>query len=118
MGGVVLLTVSVLLVADLLQPPSRQLSNRVLIGCVDGYRAVLSPVVAAAGFRCRLTPSCSRYSRAAFEELGAVGGLWWTVRRLLRCGPWTPQGTIDPPPRRHRDCHSTPLTIPSAPGSG
>jgi putative membrane protein insertion efficiency factor len=89
-----------LLVIDINRPPESQISNRILIGVVHGYRATLSPVLSAAGVRCRMQPSCSQYALIALRELGAARGSWWSARRLIRCGPWTANGTLDPPPTR------------------
>jgi putative membrane protein insertion efficiency factor len=94
----VLAAATVVLVFDGRRPPARQLTNRILIGVIEGYRATLSPVFEIAGVKCRFTPSCSVYAIAALDRLGVVRGSWWTVRRLGRCGPWTQMGTIDPPP--------------------
>jgi uncharacterized protein len=49
--------------------------------------------------QCRFSPTCSSYAEVAIREHGAIEGGWLTVKRLLRCGPWTPKGTKDPPPR-------------------
>ena len=34
------------------------------------------------------------------RDFGAVKGGWLAFKRVLRCGPWTPMGTDDPPPTR------------------
>jgi putative membrane protein insertion efficiency factor len=88
-----------LLIADGTRPPSRQVVNRLLIAAVDVYRATASRIIGAAGFTCRLKPSCSVYARAVLEDFGFWRGSLMTVGRLVRCGPWTPMGTPDPPPR-------------------
>jgi putative component of membrane protein insertase Oxa1/YidC/SpoIIIJ protein YidD len=36
------------------------------------------------------------------REFGAVKGGWMAFKRVLRCGPWTPMGTEDPPPVRSK----------------
>ena len=46
---------------------------------------------------CRFYPSCSRYSEEAIAKYGAMGGVWLTARRLLRCQPFHPGGA-DPVP--------------------
>lgn len=82
---------------DLSRPPARQLSTRALLTAVDGYQAVVSPRLAAAGVRCRFRPTCSRYAEGALAKHGALVGGALALRRLARCGPWTPAGTVDPP---------------------
>ncbi len=79
---------------DVIRPPERQLTARLLIGGIDLYQATLSPVL---GATCRFEPSCSRYAEASIRRYGAIRGSWRGLTRLARCGPWTPAGTIDPP---------------------
>ncbi len=50
------------------------------------------------GVRCRFTPSCSHYGETVVRQFGALRGGWMAMKRVLRCGPWTPMGTYDPPP--------------------
>ena len=83
--------------ADLSRPPERQLSARFLLGAIDAYQATLSPRLGRFGVACRFTPSCSRYAEGAIRQDGAVVGSLRSVARVLRCGPWTPPGTHDPP---------------------
>ena len=84
--------------ADLVRPPDKQLTARVLRAGVAFYQKVGSPSLAAAGVQCKFTPTCSRYADAVLARHGAVRGGWLALRRVVRCGPWTPQGTTDPPP--------------------
>lgn len=49
---------------------------------------------------CRFQPSCSAYALDALEEHGALRGSWLTVRRLLRCQPFS-AGGFDPVPAPH-----------------
>lgn len=96
--AVALFAVVGLLVVDLMREPQEQLSARALVGAIDLYQRTLSPWTSLVGARCRFEPSCSRYAEAAIENLGTGRGLLLTAARLTRCGPWTPQGTVDPPP--------------------
>ncbi|WP_460394558.1 membrane protein insertion efficiency factor YidD [Actinophytocola sediminis] len=72
---------------------------RVLLVPVNLYRAWISPVLPPS---CRFEPSCSTYAVEALSTHGALRGLYLTVRRLLRCGPWHPGGYDPVPPRRPR----------------
>jgi len=92
-----LVVVATLVAADHLQAPQRQITARVLVGAIDLYQAFASPAISKAGVRCRFEPSCSRYSEQAILKYGALPGVARTAIRLARCGPWTPQGTIDHP---------------------
>ncbi len=82
---------------DLAHKPSEQRSARVLLGAINGYQAVLSPLLSSSGVRCRFTPSCSHYGEAVIEKYGAGKGTLRAAWRVLRCGPWTERGTVDPP---------------------
>lgn len=66
----------------------------VFLAVIGFYRQWLSPLL---GPRCRFIPSCSAYGLEAIARHGALRGGWLTLRRLLRCHPWTPCG-CDPVP--------------------
>ena len=93
----VLLALALLVVADLARAPSRQLSARALLAGIDLYQARASRPLAKAGVRCRFQPTCSRYAEGAIRADGALVGAGRAAWRILRCGPWTPAGTVDPP---------------------
>ena len=82
---------------DLAAPPERQWTARGLIGAVELYQRTLSPILARSAVTCRFEPTCSHYAVAALKRHGALGGSWRAAWRILRCGPWTPPGTVDPP---------------------
>jgi uncharacterized protein len=92
----------VLLVADLTRPPAAQLATRATLAAIDLYQVTLSPLYTRAGVMCRFKPTCSHYGEAVVREFGALRGGWMAMKRVLRCGPWTPMGTEDEPPRRVR----------------
>jgi len=79
---------------DLSRPPARQVTTRVVVSAVRWYQRTLSGHL---GATCRFTPTCSDYALTVIRRHGAVRGGWLTAKRLVRCGPWTPMGTIDPP---------------------
>jgi putative membrane protein insertion efficiency factor len=87
-----------LLFFDWWQPPSSQVSAKMAIAAIDAYKATLSKLMPSLGVRCRLEPSCSHYAEDAVRCQGLPRGAWLALRRILRCGPWTPLGTHDPPP--------------------
>jgi putative membrane protein insertion efficiency factor len=86
-----------LLILDLSRPASAQVSARVLIGAIDAYQATFSIVNRKAGVRCRFKPSCSHYAEGAIKKYGALKGTGKAAWRILRCGPWTPAGTVELP---------------------
>ncbi len=83
---------------DLSRAPDRQLVSRAVIAGVHVYQATLSRVFASTGVSCRFDPTCSHYSEAVLRRYGLVRGGWLAASRVLRCGPWTRMGTLDPPP--------------------
>lgn len=86
-----------LLVLDAARPPERQLTAAAVVAAIHLYQRVGSPLAHGAGVRCRFEPTCSHYAEASFRRYGLVRGGWRTVRRIARCGPWTPMGTVDEP---------------------
>jgi putative membrane protein insertion efficiency factor len=65
-----------------------------LLGLIRLYRQWISPLL---GPRCRFIPSCSAYGLEAISRHGPWRGSWLTLRRVLRCHPFTPCG-CDPVP--------------------
>ena len=66
----------------------------VLLAGIGFYRRLISPII---GPHCRFTPTCSAYGLEAIQRHGPWKGGWLTVKRLLRCHPFTPCG-CDPVP--------------------
>ncbi len=96
-----LAAVAIVLVAialDLRRPPADQLMTRAAVGAIHVYQATLSPLYARLGARCRFTPTCSHSGEAVVARFGVMRGGWMAAKRILRCGPWTPAGTVDQPP--------------------
>ena len=83
-----------LLGCDLTRPPDRQVTTRAAVSAIRWYQATLSRRL---GVQCRFAPTCSEYALAVIRRHGAVRGGWLTAKRLARCGPWTPMGTVDLP---------------------
>lgn len=84
-------------IADQVRPPAEQWSTRGLVAAIHLYQATISKVLPAAGVHCRFTPTCSHYGEGVILKYGAARGVWLAAWRVLRCGPWTPAGTVDPP---------------------
>ena len=58
------------------------------------YQVTLSPFI---GGQCRYYPTCSHYGLAAYRQHGVFRGTWLTIKRILRCHPFT-KGGYDPVP--------------------
>lgn len=82
---------------DLSRPPAAQVSALVLLAGIDLYQATLSKLMPVAGVKCRFQPTCSHYAEGSIRHHGALVGSGKAAWRLLRCGPWTERGTVDPP---------------------
>ncbi|OQB13256.1 MAG: putative membrane protein insertion efficiency factor [Firmicutes bacterium ADurb.Bin193] len=68
--------------------------KHLLIAAINLYRWFISPLKRPS---CRFTPTCSRYAIEAVSKHGALYGLYLSVRRILRCHPWSAGGD-DPVP--------------------
>ena len=77
-----------------LQQRFNQSVASVLLALIGFYRSFISPIL---GPRCRFTPTCSAYGLEAIQKHGPWKGGWLTLKRLLRCHPFTPCG-CDPVP--------------------
>lgn len=75
--------------------------TRFLILLVRVYQYTLGQLLPRV---CRFQPSCSHYALESLRLHGATRGIMLTVRRLLRCHPFS-SGGYDPVPEassRHR----------------
>ncbi|WP_133130134.1 membrane protein insertion efficiency factor YidD [Legionella yabuuchiae] len=63
--------------------------QQVICAPIRLYQYVISPLIKPC---CRYYPSCSQYALLAIQYHGVCKGLLMTVRRLLRCHPWSPGG--------------------------
>jgi putative membrane protein insertion efficiency factor len=63
----------------------------IFILLIRGYQYFLSPLL---GSNCRFYPSCSAYSKEAFEKLPIHLAIFKTIWRLLRCHPFS-KGGVD-----------------------
>ena len=87
-------------VADGRQPPDQQIGVRWALASINWYQRTLSARLPMVGVSCRFVPTCSRYAHAVIGEHGLWRGTPLALGRLVRCGPWTPHGTVDPAPHR------------------
>lgn len=46
---------------------------------------------------CRFAPTCSQYAAEAVGKHGIGSGLWLSLKRVLKCHPWS-RGGYDPVP--------------------
>ena len=93
---IVAIVVAVVAIHDFARPHGRGLAARGAILLIDEYRAHVSPRLRPF-VKCRFTPTCSAYGRAAIAKYGFAKGSLKTAWRIARCGPWTKQGSVDRP---------------------
>jgi putative membrane protein insertion efficiency factor len=96
--GAIAIALVLAVALDLRRPPSDQWTTASAVGAIHLYQATLSPIYGKLGVRCRFTITCSHYGEAVVKKFGVVRGGWMATKRVFRCGPWTPEGTVDNPP--------------------
>ena len=69
----------------------------VFITSIYFYRAVVKPFMSG-GPSCRFQPSCSEYSKQAFDKHNALKAFTLTLKRLLKCNPFGSYGYDPVPP--------------------
>ena len=52
--------------------------------------------------QCRHIPTCSNYAIEAIENHGCMYGTFLSIRRILRCNPFTKPGYDPVPKKRER----------------
>lgn len=77
----------------------KNLPGRFLILLVKAYQKILSPLCPGV---CRFRPTCSQYMIEAIQTHGVIKGLWFGIRRLLRCHPWGGSGYDPVPPKKEK----------------
>ena len=50
---------------------------------------------------CKYQPSCSNYAIGVLNEFGFIKGTYLTIKRLLKCNPWS-RGGYDPIPIKEK----------------
>ena len=64
------------------------------INIIKIYQRFISPFFPSS---CKFSPSCSKYGIEAINKYGAAKGVFLTIKRILRCNPWS-KGGYDPIP--------------------
>jgi len=68
--------------------------RRLFIFVINLYKIVVSPLLPPA---CRFLPTCSDYAIEAIKKHGTLKGMYFALRRILRCHPLC-EGGFDPVP--------------------
>ena len=56
---------------------------------IDFYQKYLSFLF---GKNCRFEPTCSQYAKESIEVHGVIVGGFYSLKRILKCGPWSAGG--------------------------
>ena len=70
-----------------------------LLGLIRVYQLIPGPW----HNMCRYEPTCSNYAIDAIKEYGAFKGFIMTIKRILRCNPWSKCERYDPVIKRCKD---------------
>lgn len=69
--------------------------KRVFIWIIRFYQRNISPMKRISS--CKFMPTCSSYAIEAIEKYGAIKGSFLSLKRILRCHPFS-KGGYDPVP--------------------
>ena len=65
-----------------------------VINFIKIYQRFVSPFFPSS---CKFSPSCSKYGIEAINKYGGLKGSVITIKRILKCNPWS-KGGYDPIP--------------------
>ena len=68
--------------------------RKLLIKTIALYQYCISPLLPPS---CRYSPTCSMYASQALLKYGVAKGVVLSIKRILRCHPWS-RGGFDPIP--------------------
>lgn len=66
--------------------------KKILIYLIEKYQRYISPMFKK---KCKYYPTCSEYTRQAIEKYGALKGMFYGIKRILKCNPFS-RGGYDP----------------------
>ena len=69
--------------------------SKILIFIINFYRKHISVFLKKNGVECKYYPTCSEYSLEAIKKYGATKGLFLSIKRILKCNPFS-KGGFDP----------------------
>lgn len=70
--------------------------KKIVIKLLGIYKKYLSPILPPG---CRFTPTCSEYMMVAVDRFGIIKGIYFGIKRLMRCNPFF-KGGYDPVPEK------------------
>ncbi len=66
--------------------------RKILIFFIEKYQKYISPIL---GNNCKYYPTCSEYTKQAIEKYGAFKGIFYGIKRIIKCNPFS-KGGYDP----------------------
>jgi len=69
--------------------------NKIMINIIKFYKKHISIFFEKHGIKCKFYPTCSEYSVQAFEKYGFIKGVFLSLKRILKCNPFS-KGGYDP----------------------
>ncbi len=69
--------------------------KKLLLKLIDIYQSI--PLFSHS--RCKYYPTCSNYAKEAITKYGAIKGSFLTIKRILRCNPFSKGGVDLVPPK-------------------
>jgi len=69
--------------------------KKILIFLICKYKKYISPIFSFLGIHCKYYPTCSEYAKQAIEEYGVGKGIFISIKRFVRCNPFS-KGGFDP----------------------
>ncbi len=66
--------------------------KKIFIILIEKYQKYISPMI---GNNCKYYPSCSEYTKQAITKYGALKGIFYGIKRIIRCNPFS-KGGYDP----------------------
>ena len=69
--------------------------KKILLKLINFYKKAISPWLSSKGVHCKFYPTCSEYSKQALEKYGVGKGSLLSLKRILKCNPFS-KGGYDP----------------------
>ena len=68
---------------------------KIILFPIHIYRLFISPLT---GKNCRFEPTCSEYALVALKTHGVLHGSYLSIKRILKCHPFSRYSGYDPVP--------------------
>lgn len=65
------------------------------------YQTFISPIIGGR-YHCKFHPRCSDYSIEVLKNFGILKGSYLTIKRILKCNPFS-KGGVDLPPTKSKE---------------